>query len=766
MIKPQELPSKRSFAGMPSEELVVIQVIRWNHQHQYGGGKPLRIQRRAKTLSSPSKIAALPISKILGIDVKNFDNKGSVTLAESQVQESKVYWFGTLDTHDKPGEFADEADRSFLNEVNAVITAESNKGDARSCNTCSTSGASANNSTTGQKIGSGTTNDSVEDGKECNDFSTLNALSNEEHFRHRSNTGSTSKSDALSTDENIAHQNEDDATANTKEGKGPSDGHDSASDALSYKENVVAQDIDENVTGNHSQGKGDGFCDHPASDALCDIGDITRPVDIADRAGKSAGKLKDWNHHSTSDLSFDTEDVHQVQDGGTTGNGEGDRTEWTESSNFDATSETSSAHESDGGVPLGNFEKGWAYGSVRSTPQRFSNQDTDQEGDDGDAFETLKKERKDRAEISTSDCLTIDESILSSDPRSGSSVDEGPWVMGVDHHGDIEAHRVSPVAFNVRHLRGSDSTPSIQSGGSELDKTSPLYHKPSAPIARPACPEHPHPPSSEGAGGLKKTTTSLNVWRDDSNEASSGGKPMLRRKPGMIFKDVSNTRQVFCNAQQTRVDQVLGSENKGIGPTRNDPQHTRYPRSSAPYLPPLLTSPITETRQIKNDASESIWKPARDLERAAHIAATLAALEGRLPPTPDTSEGIIRCARQEYGPDVLVEYSAPPLFHPKPIRPWLGEHTVANWEKQAASANGMCSSAPMGRQTGPPSEPTPRSVQPKTMRLLNSERIIESCERQAASANGMCSSTEMRPQIARPSNPTPYAARYYYSHRC
>jgi len=423
MIKPQELPSKRSFAGMPSEELVVIQVIRWNHQHQYGGGKPLRIQRRAKTLSSPSKIAALPISKILGIDVKNFDNKGSVTLAESQVQESKVYWFGTLDTHDKPGEFADEADRSFLNEVNAVITAESNKGDARSCNTCSTSGASANNSTTGQKIGSGTTNDSVEDGKECNDFSTLNALSNEEHFRHRSNTGSTSKSDALSTDENIAHQNEDDAAANTKEGKGPSDGHDSASDALSDKENVVAQDIDENATGNHSQGKGDGFCDHPASDALCDIGDITRPVDIADRAGKSAGKLKDWNHHSTSDLSFDTEDVHQVQDGGTTGNGEGDRTEWTESSNFDATSETSSAHESDGGVPLGNFQKGWAYRSVRSTPQRFSNQDTDQEGDDGDAVETFKKERKDRADISTSDCLTIDESIQDEDASDGVEVD-------------------------------------------------------------------------------------------------------------------------------------------------------------------------------------------------------------------------------------------------------------------------------------------------------------------------------------------------------
>ncbi len=338
--------------------------------------------------------------------------------------------------------------------------------------------------------------------------------------------------------------------------------------------------------------------------------------------------------------------------------------------------------------------------------------------------------------------------------------------MGVDHHGDIEAHRVSPVAFNVRQLRGSDSTPSIQSGRSELDATSPLYHKPSAPVTRPACSEYPGPSSSEGAGGLMKTTTSLNVWRDDSNEASSGGKPMLRRKPGMIFKDVSNTRQVFCNAQASRLDQVPGNENKGISLSRNDAHRTPHPHSFAPYLLPPLTSSITETRQTENKASDSVWEPARDPTRAAHLAATLAALEGRLPPTPDTSEGIIRCARQEYGPDVPVEYSAPPLFHPKPIRPWLGEHTVANWEKQAASANGMCSSAPMGRQTGPPSEPTPRSVQPKTMRLLNGERIIESCERQAASANGMCSSTEMRPQIARPSNPTPYAARYYYSHRC
>lgn len=423
MIKPEELPSKRSFAGMPSGELVVIQVIRWNHHHQYGGGKPLTLQRRAKTLSSPSKIAALPISKILKIDVKSFDNKESVTLAESRVQESKVQGFGTLDTHDKPGEFADEADRSFLNEVNAVITAESNKGDGRYCNTCSTSGASANNSTTGQEIGSGTTNDSVEDGKECTDSSTLNAFSNEEHIGHKSNTGSTSISDALSPSANIAHQNEGDATANTNEEKGENDSHDSASDTLSDKENVIAQIVDENVTGDHSEGKGDGFCDHLASDAICDIDDITRPVDIADRAGKSAGKLKDCNHHSTSDLSFDTEDVHQVQDGSTTGHGEGGWKDWTESSNFNATSETSSAHESDAGVSLGNFPKDWAYGSVRSTPQRYSNEDTARKGDDGDAVETLKKERKDRADISTSDCLTIDESIQDEDASDGVEVD-------------------------------------------------------------------------------------------------------------------------------------------------------------------------------------------------------------------------------------------------------------------------------------------------------------------------------------------------------
>lgn len=338
--------------------------------------------------------------------------------------------------------------------------------------------------------------------------------------------------------------------------------------------------------------------------------------------------------------------------------------------------------------------------------------------------------------------------------------------MGVDHRGDLVSDHVSPVAFNVRQLRGSDKTPSIQSGESELDNTSPLFHKLSATATKPACPEHPNSSSSEGAGGHVKATTSLKVWRDDSDEASSGGKPKLRRKPGMVFKDVSNTRQVFCNAQQTRVDQVLGSENKGIGPTRNDPQHTRYPHSSAPYLSPPLTSSYTETHQTGNDASQSIWGSARNPVRAAHVAASLAALEGRLPPPADPPEGIIRCARQEYGPDVLAEYSAPPLFHPKPIRPWLGEKTVQNWEKQTASANGTSSSAQMGRQTGPPSEPTPRSVQPKTMRLLNSGRMIESCERQGASANGMCSSMEMRPQIARPSNPTPYAARYYYSHRC
>lgn len=418
MIKPQELPSKRPFAGMPSEGLAVIQVIRWNDQYQYGGGKPLPLQRRAKTLSSPSKIAALPISEELEFDEKRFDNKKSGTLAGSQAQGVK-----TTDTHDELGEVGDEADRSFLNEVNDIVTAESNKGDGRYCNTCQAPGPSANNSTTGRKIGVGTTYDSVGNGKECTASSTLNTLSNEEHIGHESNTSSTSISDVLSSSGNIAHKNEDNATANTDEEEGEVGNHGSASDALSDEENVVAQHIDENIIGNHSLGKGENIRHRPASDAIFSIEDPTCPIDVADKAKESAGKLREWNHRPTSDLSFDTEDVHGVQDGGTTGKGEADRNGCRESSNFDAMSETSFAHESDGGVALDTFQQGWAYGSICSTPPRISDKNTAQEGDDGDAVETLKKERKDCADISASDCLTIDESIQDEDASDGVEVD-------------------------------------------------------------------------------------------------------------------------------------------------------------------------------------------------------------------------------------------------------------------------------------------------------------------------------------------------------
>lgn len=358
----------------------------------------------------------------------------------------------------------------------------------------------------------------------------------------------------------------------------------------------------------------------------------------------------------------------------------------------------------------------------------------------------------------------IENSHLSSGSSSDSSVDEGPWVMGVDHHGDLQAHHVSPVSFNVRELRASENTPSIESRESELDDTSPLFQKPSAPVKKPTSPDQPRPSTSGKAGDVQYPTASLNIWRDGSSNASPAEKPTLRRKPGRLFKDVSNTRQLLRNVQATKVDRDPVKETEKVNQMQDNGQRTPYLQISVPYVQPPLTSSHAETPRDGGDSSESTWEPGKDPVRAAHFAATLAALEGDVSPKPGTPQPLIRCARQEYGPDVLLDWPRPPLHHPKPTRPWIGGQTIAKLEKQVASAPRIGTFA----VTRPQMRPGNRAeglVRPKNAYYGLREQRRDT-ERQFASPSWTSFFAKAKPQITRPGNPTPDAARYHHMNGC
>lgn len=306
----------------------------------------------------------------------------------------------------------------------------------------------------------------------------------------------------------------------------------------------------------------------------------------------------------------------------------------------------------------------------------------------------------------------IEKSHLDSGSSSDSSVDEGPWVIGVNHRGDIQPHHISPVSFNVREHRAAENTPSIESGESDLDDTSPLFQKPSAPVRKPTSPDQPRPSTSGKADDVKYPTPLLDIWRDGRSEASPAGKPTLRRKPGMLFKDVSNTRQLLRHVQATKADRDPVKEIKKVDQTQDNGQRTPYLQISVPYLQPPLTSSHAESPRDGDDSRESTWKPGKDPVRAAHFAASLAALEGNVFPNPGTPQPLIRCARQEYGPDVLLDWPTPPLHHPKPTRPWIGGQTIAQLEKQVASPPRMVTFA-VTRQQMRPGNRAPGLVRPR-----------------------------------------------------
>ena len=346
----------------------------------------------------------------------------------------------------------------------------------------------------------------------------------------------------------------------------------------------------------------------------------------------------------------------------------------------------------------------------------------------------------------------------SSNPRSESSADKGPWVVGIDRHGGLEKHRVSPIPFDNHQPQRSQNTPSIKSQGSNLDETSPLFQKSTARIKRPGPSDQPTFFTAENTGRTRKSDPSDNVWSDGGEDANTGAKTALKRKSGMLFTDVSNTPQLFCDEHGMGGDQDPVKEDEKRAQRQNDAQLSPYVHSPMPDLQAPVASPCNKTRQTGKDAGDL----ARDLccnpVRVANFAATLAALEGRVDRMPGTPEPLIRFARREYGPDVVLDWSTPAFFHPKTYRPWIEEQRVELLEKQIVSADWGRASVRMGLQSKPRIQMAELTHR-KPERFL--DRIDESPEKEAGSPPLTCSSTDKEPRM-RPDNPTPYAARYRY----
>ena len=341
--------------------------------------------------------------------------------------------------------------------------------------------------------------------------------------------------------------------------------------------------------------------------------------------------------------------------------------------------------------------------------------------------------------------------------------------------------------------------------GSGGDEKSSLIQGPYAPGTRQAPPGHSIvASSSRKAASVLKPKSSISVWRDEDGHANSSEKPRLKKQPGRVFKDVSNTRSTLHNAWKTRADWIAANQKEDTnGPWSQDP------KVSNPYLQLNPSVPQVEG-SITSEISQPAWGPGLDVERLPHFEAALAALEGRIA-SPEAPGPLLRCARQGYGPDVLLDWDTPALSHPKPRRAWDVRKMLQNWEEQVASPNWGIAPSGMGPQirpgnlmpelihpmpirpwlaretvenmeaqaakhqrkrlsaaTGPPtrlSNPMPGLLHPQPIRPLNPAKVLENLEAHvtALREKGSSASTGISP-YKRPGNPTPYNAKYRYKY--
>ncbi|KAI9870055.1 MAG: hypothetical protein M1830_004746, partial [Pleopsidium flavum] len=255
----------------------------------------------------------------------------------------------------------------------------------------------------------------------------------------------------------------------------------------------------------------------------------------------------------------------------------------------------------------------------------------------------------------------------SSTSGSESSGDQAPWVIGIGHNG-VEAYAISPIPFDIHQIRKSMATPSIESEGSESECSSPLVRKYCAPARGEVHLEAHSRVSAFGEASRDiKTRGLVNVWRDSSSGSDVGGSSRSVGKLGTILKDVSNTRRSLQTVHKTWGDGLTPEQKDAGNQIRDNLQHSQRLDTALATLHHHSVTQEVQASKVRIKPQKSIWIPAKDPERAAHFAAALEAIEGKvvLVGTPDP---LVRCVDQVFGENVLVEYSMPALFHPKPMR--------------------------------------------------------------------------------------------------
>lgn len=393
LMRPRELPSKVPLASMPSEGLVVIQIIRSNHQ-QHGSGEPLLLQGQSKNPFSISKTAGSSRIKELRYDGEKVETKKSPTLDESQVQGLEP-----TDTRKESG----EVNRSALDGITGGDIVDDGKRDGQEHNICFALDEDVG--TAGHNIGGGTIHDSEEDEKEWRDTSRFNTLPKKESAasqidsgrkvnegkNHKKDRGVSSRFGDLSNEESVASHIEDGSTANENEEDGRERGDVSRSLASSEKNQVDLRSKDsgtEYVIEREESNNGDISM---SKELYVNDTAVSQPIVGDGSANGIKGKEKNREGRPISESLPSRDALH--------GSGEDykadkDRKvgkEYRDISNIEALSDESSDDESDGGVAIGNFQDGWEYGSTSRRPHGLSNEDNAEEGDENNALEDTEE---------------------------------------------------------------------------------------------------------------------------------------------------------------------------------------------------------------------------------------------------------------------------------------------------------------------------------------------------------------------------------------
>ena len=261
--------------SMPSDKLVVVQILQRNFCQQDDGSKPSPLGKRFQTLPSSPRSAVLPTIKQPRFNTKSFNSHRSATLEEYQAQGLE-----TIDAVNKPSEVAGEANPI---DTSNPGTSDEHKGEGKVCSTCSGSSASSENSTTRQINGEGTAKDSEQDGKPFSD---------------------STKSDDSSDKENAAHRINDADTANKIEGK-VKDRRDSSIPDVLLDRDTAHQIEDSLAAQNHVREREDRTNRSP-SNVLSNEGNTHRADNDATADNGEGDESEGSNSSTTSTTSSET----------------------------------------------------------------------------------------------------------------------------------------------------------------------------------------------------------------------------------------------------------------------------------------------------------------------------------------------------------------------------------------------------------------------------------------------------------------------------